>query len=428
MGDIVLMKLESENGVQRKSTPMSLEPLDPHMWQTQSTVKETLWQRICSIHLNTLATQGEKVVGQLYGISCSAARHDLLKVKLPEHLPIGKYRLAKRAKALYADLFMLKSRIASEVRRASELGIPFNKDIYKDDRFAQRVIELEVANVITKEGTADFSAKSAKIAKLIEEEMSARLNVSMDAIQEAWDAAKTREISGPKIVTFADKVKHFKRKRGMYVGHLQDFDDFGEPEDPETAPLKPWTMEYKRDSILRKSLRMVAVEALDDRAARFVFMAYLNLFINTVWNAEDLTKALGISGPDVLDLVFYAARAHCQEYECWRIKLKLPPYVNELSVCPELVPKIELPMGKMPHHIASPKHSKRPRGARFSRPVQPAMKNRYKRMSSIKPRIGTMKDSLAQYHKNFSTMQKVLEQSPLYYLSEIPDTVKLDPA
>ncbi|CDR94312.1 hypothetical protein, conserved [Babesia bigemina] len=428
LGDVVLMKLESDAGFRRKYPRTPLTPLDPHMWKTHSIVKEMLWQRICSIHLNTLAAHGEKVVGQLYGISCSAARHDLLKAKLPEHLPIGTYRLAKRAKVLYTELFMLKSRIAYEVRRAAELGIPFNKDPYKDDHFAQRVVEVELANVNTKEGTAESGAKSVQIERLIEEEMSARLNVSMDAIQEALDASKIREISGPKIVAFSDKANRFKRKRGLYVAHLQDFDDFGVPEDPDTTPLKPWTMEYKRDSILRKSLRMVAVEALDDRAARFVFMAYLNLFLNTVWNAEDLTRALGLSGPDVLDLVFYAARAHCQEYECWRIKLKLPPYVNELSACPELVPKIELPTGKLPHHIASPKRSRRPRGANFSRPVHPAMKDRYKRMRSIKPRIGTMKDSLAQYHKNFAAMQKVLEQSPLYYLSDIPDTVKLDPA
>ncbi|ORM41975.1 uncharacterized protein BXIN_1072 [Babesia sp. Xinjiang] len=418
IGKLILLKIESENQIKRKFRSGNLELIDPHMYNVEPISSEVLWHRISSIHLNTMSSQGDKVISQLYGVSCAAAKHEYLKAKLPDHLPFGKYRLACRARILHRELLLLRARIASEVRMSFQRGIPLPDDLYRDNPFAQRIMAIERAYIDVPEGSSDYAKRLTETKRVINEEMSARLEVPFEGILDALDSARIRESSGPKLVLNTDKPSRFRRRRGFVGGHLLDYDKYEDYLTPECQPLKPWSLEYKRDSVLRRSLRMVAVEALDDRIARFVFMAYLRLFINGSWTGPELAEALGLSGPKVMDLIFYAARAHCQAYEAWRIKLKLPPYVNEAIKCPDLVPHIELPDGRLPHHLATLGHSIR-RDGRKSRPVRPAMKDRYKRMRTIKPRIGTMKDSLVNYRNNFASIQRVLESSPLYYLSEI---------
>ncbi|GIX63041.1 uncharacterized protein BcabD6B2_24760 [Babesia caballi] len=421
MADVILLKLEAECGVERKRASGALELIDPYMYNTEAASVDALWQRMCSIHLNTISTQGDKALSQLYGVACSAARHDLLRAKLPEHLPIGKYQLARRATAVYKKLLGLQGRVASEVRKSLERGVPLPEDLYKTRPFAQRVMEVEQAYLRAAPDSAEATSRAQKLRCLIQEEMAAVLQVSWDAVQEALDAARVREISGPRIEGLPDRPSRFKRRRGPVGGHILDYDDLGEPEDPECLPLKPWTVEHQSESMRRKSLRMVAVEALDERVARFVFMAYLDLFTRGMGDSEELATALGLSGPDVTDFIFYAARAHCQWYEFWRIKLKLPPYVNELRHCPQVVAELELPDGALPHHIDAAVNGPRTRGRRSTRPVRPAMRDRYRRMRAIKPRLGTIRESLESYRKDFASLQRVLEQSPLYYLGDIAE-------
>lgn len=426
LGEIILMKLESDWGIERKKKDGPLEIIDMHMCNTQAVVSNVLWRRMCSIHLNTLSSLGSRAVSQLYGAACSSARQDLLKAKLPEHLPMGRYRLARRAKALYEELCLLQGRVKQEFRKAGERGVTLYDGIYKNNPFVDRVLAVERAYSNVKEGSVDGFMRDRAHHDVLVKEMESRLEVSWGAICEAWNSLEVREVGTLAQESDPDMPSPFKRIPDRK--RVFSYDELDEKEEPHEDVTVYSGTDSLRDIAWRKSLRMLAKEALDDRVARFVFMASLGLFTQGQWSHEELAKLLGFSSADVVNLIFCAARAHCHEYEVWRIKLKLPPYVDETRTFPMLLESLKFPPHRMPHHIAAATEKSINEFVDDSRmnaeaglsphPFQPSMKDRCKRLREIKPRMGTMKESLLKYRKNYASMQRVLEKSPLYYLAE----------
>ncbi|KAK1443521.1 hypothetical protein BgAZ_203970 [Babesia gibsoni] len=427
ISELIILKLEKDWGIERKHKGKDLVIIDPHMSRTQGIVDSFLWRRMCSIHLNTLTSMGSKTLSQLYGSALSTAKNDVLKARLPEHMPMGKYRLAHRAKRVQQDLIALRDRVIAEIQMSIKNGLEWPDRFYKDDPFVQRVIAIERAYFNYADDAIKNSAREMEHERILREEMESRINASWENISEALEGLNVYEIGTAGMNIRDERPNPYpgsqksNRKRDPTYSQLESDD-----EDDDDA-IVPWTKEYMRDTVLRKSLRMLANEALDDRVARFLFMARLELFTHGSWNDEEIAQTLGLSSTEILNFIFYAAKAHCQEYEVWRIKLKLPPYVDETKSCPGLLSSLNIKPNLMPHHVEAALEKSRKISSEGSKstsgssvqtlyPLRPSMKDRYKRLRAIKPRMGSMKDSLLNQSKTLDQMQKTMMKSPLYYL------------
>ncbi|GFE54064.1 hypothetical protein BaOVIS_014680 [Babesia ovis] len=417
ISEIILKKIESENRIDPYKPEDDIEMVDPNLYNTKLVSAEMLWERICSIQLETIASQGNKVVTELYGVACSTARNEYLKNKLPAHLPVGKVRLAGRGKLLYGKLLRQREYITTQVRLAAKRGVTLSADRFGDDKFARRIFEIEQKYPNAEEGTIEGAERVEQLKLAIEEELSTQLESTFDNVVDAIECARIKEYVGPKIKLFNKIMRKHKRHGRPFGNALMDYDDIVPPTFPEELPpepLKPDSIEYRRKASFKKSLRILAVEALDDRVARFVFMAYFDLFINSSWDKEDLTNQFGLSSEDVVDMIFYAARTHCLVYEYWRIRLRLPPYDHNYNEFPADLLHKSGNTEKLKAYVEE--LDRLDEQTRY--PRNPQMSIGTFRTSQIKPRMGTIQDSLEYYRKHYTLIERMLDSSPLSELEE----------
>ncbi|EDO07231.1 uncharacterized protein BBOV_IV008770 [Babesia bovis T2Bo] len=412
LADIIMSKVQAEHKVKRPRKDKHLEIQDPNILHTKAFTLDTLWEHLCSVELNTLSSHGNKAVAEIYGVVLASSSNEFLKSKLPADLPVGTYRLASRAQMQYLELVGILDKLLSHIHQAHRRGVTL-ESIYNDE-FSQRIYEIEREYINSLDDPVMVANRQMHLKNAIKKEMERRMEIDYDTIQEAITSSRMSNTLGSQLGKTMKLKKRFKRYERGSLGGLThvDVEDPVFPDELPSEPINPASDAYCRKASLIRCLRKIAVEAIDDRVARFIFMGELNLFIGDGWAISDMTTALGLSSDDVTNLIFQAALTHCFVYESWRIRLHLPPYDREYDdyMFDWLADSHGIDM--LERYLAKngiPETT-------WSR--QPDLTYRKYRMARIKPRMGTIKESLEYYRKHFEDIERILDESPISHLEE----------
>uniref|UniRef100_A0A3B0MNH8 Uncharacterized protein n=1 Tax=Theileria annulata TaxID=5874 RepID=A0A3B0MNH8_THEAN len=407
--------------------------------------------RLYEISPKRINDYGTNFILDVFLFTYNQVKLSALRQNLPEHLPIGTLRLAKKGLKLYEYLEPIQGNMIyrhkkkaitkeeleslykedvddgqkdedknDENRPQNPYSQKFDIDDKKFNEFLRKIIEIE--DHFNKRGgdksCNDYMRRQQQDEHL-KNSVANFLNVTPDRLSEAIDAYYSKEV-GP-----TDRIPRYLRSRlsptgrpgkspVRYYGELEPYEVYDRLE----------SVEYFRDMIYRRTLRKLAMEALDDRVARILFMAQNSLFCEVHPDYEEVIADLKIP-KRTADFIAFAATLMCKQYEVWRIKLNLPPYVNEFRINPSVLMLATLDPNNLPHHISTTMYN-RVKGSYSSalreEPTQirgAAAKNkrdRFNRMRLIKPNMSDMTESFMNYKANYKEYEQILLRSPIYYL------------
>ncbi|EKX74037.1 hypothetical protein BEWA_040750 [Theileria equi strain WA] len=385
---------------------------------------ELIKQKICAVHLNLSEASYNSLASAIFAAGYTGGKREVLKASLPDHLPIGTLRLAKKALDTKEELTYKQRATIREIQFSKRLGVPYTEF---DDDFTKTVANVELKYGKTERGSIKELLKKQEQKEIFDKELSKRLNTDLDRINEAINALEC------KVVSPYEKIPKEARRKGPYSDTLTGkmrgkkyYGDIDEIDIPDPIEDDPNAL---REDVLNRSLRRLIIEALDDRIAKFVYMAAFGLFTRGVWTTDKLIESLNIQvDKEVLGFILYTSILRCQEYESWRIKLKLPPYVNEWDVDPRIIQHSRLDLSHIPHHLNAPikeyvrrnlypSYSWKTEGDNASKCGE-IKNNRILRQKKIKPRMRSLEKILMNHKKEMYRMDKILESSPLNYLDD----------
>ncbi|EAN34135.1 putative integral membrane protein [Theileria parva strain Muguga] len=407
--------------------------------------------RLFAIKPKTIDIFGTRFIHHLFSVSYHHVKMSALRQNLPEHLPIGTLRLAKKGLKLYEYLEKLQDDIIYRLKKnvitkedieslyedhvdsdaPEESGNTENKrpnptstridiDEKKYKEFIRKVIEIENRfNKRPGDKTCNDNMRKQQQEELLKNTAAKILNVTTDRLSEAIDAYYSKEVS-PR-----DKIPKYLKSRFNSTGRPGRAIRYYADLEPYDIYERLESIEYFRDMIYRRTLRKLAMEALDDRLARILFMAQNSLFCEVHPNYEEVIADLKIP-KKTADFIAFAATLMCKQYEVWRIKLNLPPYVNEFRVNPGVLKVANLDPNDLPYHISTAMYNI------VKTNLDPALMNdpsvqipggpaknkrdRFNRMRLIKPNLSDMNESFMNYKANYKEYERILLKSPIYYL------------
>ncbi|CCF75997.1 hypothetical protein BmR1_04g09105 [Babesia microti strain RI] len=110
-----------------------------------------------------------------------------------------------------------------------------------------------------------------------------------------------------------------------------------------TSPSNAEGLFNVKNELLVRSMRLLAIEALTDRVARYIFIASNGLFISEPkMTTPEIAKTLGMK-EKVIDFINYTSFIRCSIYESIRISKKLPPFIKLYENLERDMHMLELP-------------------------------------------------------------------------------------
>ncbi|UKK00673.2 hypothetical protein MACK_000747 [Theileria orientalis] len=390
--------------------------------------------RMFVVHPRVMKALKKNFILDLFKLCYDEVKTSALKNSLPLHLPLGTFRLARKALKLRSCLSDIKKMVILEykndprgyrnldlVKFVKELAEKKTSsklvDIKTYEEYVKGLLELE-RKFERRKGHKESNQfmKRQQQQRLLQETAAKILNVTVERVAEAIDAYRTKE------VTATQKMPtYMRRRRGVITSDQPLSSYYGDMKEDEMYK-DDFTTDYEEEEDYRRMMRKIAMEALDDRLTRMLFMSHKELFLDNKPDYEEVIAHLNIP-KKTADFIVFTATLRCKEYEVWRIKLSLPDYHirRPTSRVDALVPRLHRPGGTLPN----PRLNEPVYVSDFNYdpiPLFPPHKQKkgkrdmFRRMKSIRPNLSTLNDLLMNYKRNYKEYEKILERSPLYSL------------
>nr|PVC53321.1 hypothetical protein MACL_00000168 [Theileria orientalis] len=391
--------------------------------------------RMFVVHPRIMKALKKNFMLHLFKICHNEVKTSALRNSLPLHLPLGTFRLARKALKLRKYLSDVKKALILEykndpgghrkvdlekfvkdlVEKKKNSELEFDIQTYEE--YVTRILELE-REYERRKGHKETNQymKRQQQQKLLQDTAAKILNVTVERVAEAIDAYKTKE------VTATQKIpRHMRRRRGVTTSDQAVSPFYGDlKEDP--IYNEDYADEYEEEEEYKRMMRKVAMEALDDRLGRLLFMSHNKLLLDDKPDYDEVIEHLKIPRKTA-DFILFTATLQCREYEVWRIKLSLPDYhvprptsrVEGVAQRPERAgAAVSNPRLNEPVYVSDFNYDP----SILFPPHKPKKGKRdmFRRMNAIRPNLSSVKELLLNYKRNFKEYEKILERSPLYSL------------
>ncbi|UKJ88275.2 hypothetical protein MACJ_000719 [Theileria orientalis] len=388
--------------------------------------------RMFVVHPRVIKALKKNFILHLFKLCYDEVKTSALKNSLPLHLPLGTFRLARKALKMRSYLSAIKKVVLLEYKndpsgyRNVELEkfvkdlveknksrVPFDSQTYEE--YVKGLLELE-RQYERRKGHKESNQfmKRQQQQKLLQETTAKILNVTVERVAEAIDAYRTKE------VTATQKMPtYMRRRRGVTTSEQPLSSYYGDMKEDEMY-REDFTSDYEEEAEYRRMMRKLAMEALDDRLAKLLFMSHNNLFLDHKPDYDEVIAHLNIPRKTA-DFIVFTATLQCKEYEVWRIKLSLPDYhfprptsrVDTGMTRPEREgASVSNPRLKEPVYVSEFNYD--PNTLFPPHKPKKGKRDMFRRMKSIKPNLSTVNDLLLNYKRNYKEYEKILERSPLY--------------